>query len=163
MNSNEKLILSFLQSKGENSARTVSESTKLPYSSVMSLLNALAEKTYVVLRKEEKESVCLTDEGKNVASKGLPELRLLSVLSQTPVPLSEALAKSGLTDEEKPIALKWVKQKNLAKIQDGKLAALNKPQVEFEAALKQLSSSDSLSKSKFSSDVLNELLQRKIE
>lgn len=161
MNSNDQAILKFLSSSGESSAKRVSGGTALSYHTVMSLLNGLSEKLLVTLRKESREFAALSEEGKTVVEKGLPEKRLLKALTGKPVALDEALKNSGLSDVEKPIALKWVKQKQLAKIENGQISCLKNDETDVEKVLAVLKRSEQ-PKASVPQNVLTELMQRRL-
>ena len=126
MNLNERSLLHFLSSRREVSAKKLSDGTSLPYSTVMSLLNALSERKFVTLRKEEDLFVSATDEGRKFAESALPERRLVHAIGfNNSIGLDEAFSKAGLVDSEKGIALKWAKEKKLAEMAGGRVKCLS--------------------------------------
>ena len=79
---------------------------------IISILNSLSERGLIQLEIIEIESYSLTDEGEDYLEKGLPEIRLFHALQELggKSNLDEAIQKSGLTPQEKGIAISWARK-----------------------------------------------------
>lgn len=137
MNANEEKLLKAV-TKEWVSGEKAAESSGLQYSTVMSVLSTLEEEGLVEVRREEKEVLQLTEEGKRYAEKGLPEKRLADAVEKKEMPLDEALKKAGLADEEKGIALQWAKRKGFIALDKGLVRACKAGKDAAEKALKEI-------------------------
>ena len=80
----ERTILRGLAKLGRKaSADEIAEITEQNTERVISILNALAGRGIVRLETREKTSYTLTDEGKEYARDGLPEIRLVKALEES--------------------------------------------------------------------------------
>ncbi|MDL5360440.1 phenylalanine--tRNA ligase subunit alpha [Halalkalicoccus sp. NIPERK01] len=89
---------------------------------------ALEEEGLLDVSEEEIEGVSLTEEGAEYAEKGLPERRLYEAAlelgaDEEPVPMGEAIGKSGLEGGEVDIALSNYARKGYGEIDSGELSA----------------------------------------
>ncbi len=96
---------------------TLSAKMKVLESSLSSQAQMLEQKGLVELKWVEVKKIEITKEGLNYIEKGTPEKRLYEKAEDNDS-LSNALKKSGLSDQEKSIAIKWSKELNLLKIGD---------------------------------------------
>lgn len=89
------------------------EATSLPDSAVMRAALTLQEKQLVQTNEQKHTTATLTDEGKTYARKGLPERRMINVLTELngKTSLEEAASKAGLEKQFIPIALGWLQRK----------------------------------------------------
>ncbi|PIO06142.1 phenylalanine--tRNA ligase subunit alpha [Candidatus Micrarchaeota archaeon CG08_land_8_20_14_0_20_59_11] len=108
MNDNERAVLKVLARKPLE-GREIGKASGVSYSAVMSALAALEAEGFVKTRREEKTRFVLTPEGEAYARKGTPERRLADAVPKDAV-LDDAVAKAGLTEAEKGIALQWAKR-----------------------------------------------------
>jgi len=96
----------------------IMEHSKLDRTTVERALSFLANKEIVKLQASEMMQVSLGDNGALYLKQGLPERKLLNILSSTTKALSlkEASEKSGLSENEFKIALGVLKRKALIKL-----------------------------------------------
>ncbi len=85
---------------------------------VASILNSLSVKRLVTLRTRDIESYTLTDEGREYAENGLPEMRLFDAVMSVggESELDSAVVASGLDEKKKAIALSWARRLGWLKI-----------------------------------------------
>ncbi|RDE14083.1 MAG: phenylalanine--tRNA ligase subunit alpha [Candidatus Thorarchaeota archaeon] len=106
----EKTILKGLvELRRKSSADEIAKITEQNTERVISILNALAVRGIVKLETREKISYALTDEGKEYARDGLPEIRLVKALEESgrTAPFEVVLTKSGISPRTKGIAMAW--------------------------------------------------------
>jgi phenylalanyl-tRNA synthetase alpha chain len=89
---------------------------------------ALEEEGLLEVSEEEIEGVSLTEEGEKYAEEGLPERRLYEAAlelgaDEEPVPMGEAIGRSGLDGGEVDIALSNYARKGYGEIDSGELTA----------------------------------------
>ena len=79
---------------------------------IISILNSLSERGLIQLEIIEIESYSLTNEGENYFQNGLPEIRLFHAIQQLgeKCSIEEAVQKSGLTPQERGIAISWARK-----------------------------------------------------
>ncbi|MFW9907279.1 MAG: phenylalanine--tRNA ligase subunit alpha [Candidatus Thorarchaeota archaeon] len=79
---------------------------------VISILNALAERSLVRLETIENVSLQLTEEGKDYAMNWLPEVRLFGAVQELggKAILEDAVKKSGMDSKAKGIAIIWARK-----------------------------------------------------
>ncbi len=116
----------------------LSELSGVPYSSLMSVLSSLEADGLAKVERSEEKSLSLTDEGRDFSGKGLPERRLLNVLSSKPMPMAEAFQKAGLKKDEEKIALLWAKKNGWIAIEQGAFVKKRDDQSVAEKELKAL-------------------------
>ncbi|MFH1442681.1 MAG: phenylalanine--tRNA ligase subunit alpha [Candidatus Micrarchaeota archaeon] len=147
MNEAEMRLLRQLEKHQEYlPARKISESLKMDYSSLMSILSKLSDEKLIHLKKEETVFAELTPEGKAYCHSGLPERKLAEALKKSPVEFNSISAIAGLSPTETQIAIQWARKHNWIKIEKevGKtiVSLLNHPNpVEEEKLLARLKGS----------------------
>ncbi|MUN28766.1 phenylalanine--tRNA ligase subunit alpha [Sulfuracidifex metallicus] len=120
----ERNIVDYLSSRGQATSDQISKDLGMDYSSVLSLLELLKSKGIVDIEVNEEEEVELTEEGKERATKGLPEEVLINeILKGKEVKINDVKDKMG---EDFKIAITWGKKKNLIEVKGGVV----KPKVE---------------------------------
>ncbi len=115
MNDNEKAILKSLQKEFEK-AEQVAEKAKIPLATIMSLSAELEANRLLQSKKTVRETIALSQEGRNYLEKGLPETRLQNAAMEK-IPLKEAIVKAGLDENEGKIALQWAIKKQLINVE----------------------------------------------
>ncbi|WP_336363315.1 phenylalanine--tRNA ligase subunit alpha [Halalkalicoccus salilacus] len=112
---------------------------------------ALEEEGLLDVSERTVEGVSLTEEGEEYAETGLPERRLYEAAleldaDEEPVPMGEAIDRSGLEDGEVDIALSNYARKDYGKIDSGALSANTKIREDREVeALRQISEIEGIS------------------
>ncbi|HJJ29248.1 MAG TPA: phenylalanine--tRNA ligase subunit alpha [Methanocorpusculum sp.] len=111
---NEKRVLMVLPKDG-SSINNIEFAKRInaPPVSAMQWALLCADKGLVNISREIKQEAVLTDEGKKYAVEGLPERRILNMLTR-PIPMSE-LKDFALSR----IAIGWLRKKNWVTIADG--------------------------------------------
>jgi phenylalanyl-tRNA synthetase alpha chain len=165
MKESELRVLKALK-KDFQDARAVSAGSGVAYDALMSLASSLESQRFVEVKREAKEFITLTPEGKEYLARGTPEKRLADVLKPgKETPLKEALKKSGLSDKEQGIALQWIKQTGLAVLEKrgetNFLASLGNEKSEVEQALEKIGSAGCYA-SELSKDVVQVLRKRNL-
>jgi phenylalanyl-tRNA synthetase alpha chain len=116
--------------KGATIPQEIAEETCAKVEAVRASADALAEKGLVKVSKSIEETAALTEEGRRYADEGLPERRLLGM---------EGTSLSELKDPSLKIGLGWLKRKDWAAIEGGKIGSKGEaPLGEDEMALKIL-------------------------
>ncbi len=110
----ERKILAVL--KDNDKAEDVAHKAGLQTLEALRAFQWLQNKHLVTVHEEIKEEVSLGANGKEYSKKGLPETRLLSVLSEKLMPVSTLLEKAYLTMEELHAALGVLKRRNAVTI-----------------------------------------------
>jgi len=164
MNESESKVLKALaQSKNFLSAAEVAHAAKIDYGALMSLAAGLESQGLVEARKSESSVVELTAEGKAYAKKGTPEKRLAQALRKHgAVSLEKAFEAADLSPAEKPIALKWAKQRNWIAVREGKAEALKEEPSAVDESLEELAEHGARESSLFSKETVGELVSRKL-
>jgi len=164
MNESEARALKALaQAKGFVSAAEVAHAAKLDYGALMSLAAGLESQGLVEAEKSETAVVELTAEGKSYSEKGTPEKRLAQAVRKLgSATLEKAFETAGLSPAERPIALKWAKQRNWIAIKEGKAEALKEEKSAVDAALEELAEHGARESTKFSKPTVDELVSRKL-
>jgi phenylalanyl-tRNA synthetase alpha chain len=115
---NERKVLPYLK---ENINEIVRKS-KLDMTSVLRALEYLSNKKIVNLKHEKKKIVEIGVNGALYKTKGLPERRLLSLLSEKRIlKLEDAQKQSSLSDDEFKASIGALKKKALIEIKNGKV------------------------------------------
>ncbi len=131
----ERKILPFLQ---EKNVEVISEKSGLDTTSVLRALEFLSNKKVVKLRKETKEVVDLDINGVLYKKVGLPERRLLNLLSEKiSVGLEESQKLSKLSDNEFKAALGALKGKALINLANGKIILQGKKEEIIKKSLEE--------------------------
>lgn len=115
----EKLVLLALEKLGEASPEEIAGEVQLKTSSVNRALSWLSLKGLVEVEDHTDEQLELDREGRAYVERGLPERRLLEHLrSRGEVRLDEL---GAFRKEELNIALGWLRRKQLAEVEKGKV------------------------------------------
>ena len=77
----EKILLKNLEENEDILPEEIAEKENISIKSVMSAAGSLAAKGIIDVNKNTEEKIKLTKSGKDIAEKGLPERRVLNVLS----------------------------------------------------------------------------------
>jgi phenylalanyl-tRNA synthetase alpha chain len=118
LSENEIKILDFLKIVKRSNSEEIANKTGLSISSVLSLINLLAEKGYVRVEKKVEEYYALTEEGKKRKNEGLPEDILINKLNGKEEEINNVKTMLG---EDFNIAISWAKKKGLIDIKKGKI------------------------------------------
>jgi phenylalanyl-tRNA synthetase alpha chain len=106
----ERIVLSGLSRLGKRTdTGELAAKIKQREERIISILNALAEKGIVKIETREIITYSLTDEGKEYAAQGLPEVRLLKSILDLggSAKLEDAVAKAGISSQSKGISMNW--------------------------------------------------------
>jgi phenylalanyl-tRNA synthetase alpha chain len=115
---NERKILPYLKENIDEIIRN----SKLDKTSVLRALEYLGNKKIIVLNHERKKIVEIGVNGALYKNKGLPERRLLSLLSEKRIlKLEDAQKQSSLSDDEFKASIGALKKKALIDIKNGKV------------------------------------------
>jgi phenylalanyl-tRNA synthetase alpha chain len=109
----ERQVLRILKEQGQKTkAVELAQKMNENKERVISILNSLSERGLIQLEIIEIESYSLSAEGEDYLKNGLPEIRLFQVIQQFSgkISLEEVIQKSGLTPEEKGIAISWARK-----------------------------------------------------
>ena len=109
----ERIVLSGLSKIGRRVATSeIADMTKQKNERVVSILNSLAGKGIVKLETREIVAYTLTEEGREYASEGLPEIRLLKAIMDLggSATFDDAVVKAGIAPKSKGIAMNWAKR-----------------------------------------------------
>lgn len=116
----EKKLLKSLEENENYTPEKIARNNSMDIKSVMSAAGSLASKDIIEVDKTVTESIKLTDVGKKYAEIGLPERRVLNVLSQEKEIAMKDLAKStGIENHEIKIVIGWLVRKKWGKIDKG--------------------------------------------
>ncbi|MEW5955368.1 MAG: phenylalanine--tRNA ligase subunit alpha [Candidatus Micrarchaeota archaeon] len=164
MNESEtRLLKALAQAKQFVPAAELAHAAKIDYGALMSLAAGLESQRLVEARKSEAAVVELTAEGKEYAAKGTPEKRLAEALRKLgAAPLEKAFEAARLSAAERPIALKWAKQRNWIAVKEGKAEALKREPSAADEVLAELAEHGSRDATAFSKQALDELLSRRL-
>ncbi|MHA1771679.1 MAG: phenylalanine--tRNA ligase subunit alpha [Candidatus Thorarchaeota archaeon] len=127
----ERRVLSeLIQTGSEISAQELAERIGEQSERVISILNALAEKGIVNLKVIEQETFSLTDEGKQYAKDGLPEVLVFDAIKDLggEASLDEVIERAGISPKAKGIAISWCRKNGWVEIskREGKTILKNK-------------------------------------
>lgn len=157
----EKILLKNLEENEDILPEEIAEKENISIKSVMSAAGSLAAKGIIEVNKNTEEKIKLTKSGKEIAEKGLPERRVLNVLShEKTISMKELGEKIGLDKKEANISLGWLNRKKWAKINNGELTVTNQgiedsdTHGEDEKLLKKLFTNKSLNKSNLNKEEL---------
>ncbi len=165
----ERTILKGLIKLGRKaSANEIAKITEQNTERVISILNSLAGRAIVRLETHEKTSYTLTDEGKEYARDGLPEIRLVKALEESggTAPFDVAVEKSGISPKTKGIAMNWARTNGWVDVsKQGDVTILSAVGRHFESPV--VGALDSIAKGNGASlqiddPVLKQLLERKL-
>ncbi|HLD75408.1 MAG TPA: phenylalanine--tRNA ligase subunit alpha [Candidatus Norongarragalinales archaeon] len=134
----QRILSALFSAKGGLTGESISEKSKVPYASLMSLLSALEEEGLASVERLSRNVHVLTQEGRAYAEIGLPERRLADALGKTAVDLNQAFLKAGLSEAEQKIALVWAKKNGWIQIQAGRISLLSSKESPIEWALTNL-------------------------
>ncbi|MCK9150801.1 phenylalanine--tRNA ligase subunit alpha [Methanobacterium alcaliphilum] len=117
----EKKVLNAFEQLGSRlSPEEVVESQKMDIKAVMSAAGSLESKGLITVDKKVDEVISLSSVGKLYAEQGLPERRMLKVLSENDaLPMGEITKKASLDKSESKIAIGWLMKKRWAVIDKG--------------------------------------------
>ncbi|MEK6935196.1 MAG: phenylalanine--tRNA ligase subunit alpha [Nanoarchaeota archaeon] len=125
---NERAIFSFLK---EKTIEEIDKKTKLGKTAILRALEFLSNKTIVKLESRQEKTVELGLNGLLYARQGLPERRLINLISEKKsLSLQQAKQLSGLNDNEFKAALGALKKRALINLVNGNiLSSGNKKEV----------------------------------
>jgi len=142
--SESQLLVSLRSFGGKADAISLARSLGLPLSSIFPLSSLLESKGYVKTREIVTERFFLTDEGRYCLKNGLPESRMVDLLSSRGGEMLLDELKASLKPDEFSAALGWGRRSGAVRIEkkEGKqFAVLVKPQKpELEGLLAEISS-----------------------
>jgi len=139
----QKTLLALKTLDGKADADQIAQQSGLAHAAVMRAALTLSEKKLVEVNEKPQTAIVLNEEGKLHAQKGLPERRLIKILSlklSEAIPVEAAVREARLERNFVPIALGWLHKKGWAKI-SGKeklLTLKEKPTVGVDEKLLQL-------------------------
>ncbi|NYT02161.1 MAG: phenylalanine--tRNA ligase subunit alpha [Methanosarcinales archaeon] len=148
----DKLVLQAV-SRGMTDPRAIAEKHHLPFESVISTADLLAEKGLVLVEKRTDEVCSLTPEGRKYAEEGLPERQILNLVAS-------GLSMSELKDPSLKIGIGWVRKKGWATIDKGILRPSGQATPGKDEETLELLSQGSRSGSELDKDALAELKKR---
>ncbi len=124
---NERKVLPFIE---ERNLIEICKKSNLDKAAVMRSLEYLQNKDIVKIESEKKKTIDLGVNGILYKKKGLPERRLLNLLSQNHIiSLKDAQKESKLSDEEFKISLGALKKKAIIEIKSGKIFLNSKEEI----------------------------------
>ncbi|ODS36434.1 hypothetical protein BEH94_01325 [Candidatus Altiarchaeales archaeon WOR_SM1_SCG] len=127
----------------ESSPEIISEKSGLDLDAVMRASSWLSTKNLIKIERKFTDEISLDVEGNDYAESGLPERKIINLISD-----SAAIDEIAAGKKEKNIALGWLRRKGLAKIEkiNGKLTitVLNKNETCDEKLLKLLKEKEKL-------------------
>ncbi len=116
---NERKILPYLE---EKNLSEICKKTNLDKTSVIRALEYLGNKKLIELFYDKRKIVVLGVNGALYQKKGLPERRLLNLLSEKRImKLPDTLKQSLLSDDEFKVSIGYLKNKNLIEIKSEKI------------------------------------------
>ncbi|MFW9807554.1 MAG: phenylalanine--tRNA ligase subunit alpha [Candidatus Thorarchaeota archaeon] len=169
MTEGERIVLSELMNLGQRvPASQLAGNLSQGEERVISILNSLASRNLVLIHTREVVSCSLTEEGKEYAETGLPEVLLFDGVKALggKASFDEAVTHSGLDPKTKGIAMNWARKNGWVQIskEDGLTilrALVDTAESEVADILTQLSSGkESISKAQ--SESLKLALERKL-
>lgn len=108
----EKKLLKELETNPDATPEEIAKNTQMDIKSVMSAAGSLASKDIIEVDKDVEEIISLTDNGSEYADGGLPERKILRVLSSKKEMNMGDLAKDADIDKkETNIAIGWLVRK----------------------------------------------------
>jgi len=131
LHNHELKILKVLKKKA--TPEEIAEKSSLPLDAVMRATSWLSTKNLIKVEEKLYEEISLDDEGKIYAKKGLPERQVIELAEKDAGKIQAKVGK-----KEFGIAVGWLKKKNLAVIEAGKIKILDKGETEDEKLLSML-------------------------
>jgi len=121
----EKKTILALRQLSRPTIANIAAQTELDQATVMRAALSLYESGLVEILEEKSTKIKLTPEGEEYSLVGLPERRMLLALAgRSPEFVDEIAARTSLSEEQKNIALTWLKRRGWAEFtkKDGKTA-----------------------------------------
>ena len=116
----EKKLLKELEKNPDATPEEIAQNADMDIKAVMSAAGSLASKDIIEVEKDVEEVVSLSEAGEKYAKEGLPERRILKVLSQKKeLSMKDLASESGVDKKEANIAIGWLRRKNWAQIDKG--------------------------------------------
>jgi len=131
LHNHELKILKALKKK--STPQEIAEKAGLPLDAVMRASSWLSTKNLIKVEEKSYEEISLGNEGKIYAKKGLPERQVIE-LGEKDIDVIQ----KRIGHKEFGIALGWLKKKNLATIEGGKVKVLDKGKTADEKLLSML-------------------------
>ena len=144
----KKVLLALQELGGKADASNLGKHVGLDQATVMRAVLVLSERGLIEMREKKFSKALLLSEGREYARYGLPERRMLVDLAEhSPRAVDEIAASATLNEEQKSIALTWLKRKGWAEFvkqedktllvitEEGNLALSQKPADENLLAL----------------------------
>jgi phenylalanyl-tRNA synthetase alpha chain len=165
----ERIVLSGLSRLGKRTdTGELAAKIKQREERIISILNALAEKGIVKIETREIITYSLTDEGKEYAAQGLPEVRLLKSILDLggSAKLEDAVAKAGISSQSKGISMNWAIRNDWVTIsrKDGE-TVLTASVKDIESPVQKVImviEGGSVGKNQIDDSVLKQLIERKL-
>lgn len=126
--------------KTKSSPKEIAEKTNLGIDAVLRAYSWLATKGLVGIEEKIEKEISLGEAGLR-SSVGLPERVILNVIGRegkNELEISEIQKLSGLSKEDFSIGLGWLRKKNLAKLEEGRIKILSTEKTDDEKFLEIL-------------------------
>ena len=118
----EKKVLKELEANPNATPEEIAENADMDIKAVMSAAGSLASKDIIEVEKDVEEEISLSDAGLSYADKGLPERKILDVLSEKgSIHMKDLADATGIDKKETNIAIGWLRRKNWAQIDKGEV------------------------------------------
>jgi len=128
----QKTLLTLEKLGGKASIKQVTMETGLSEAAVMRAALVLENRKIIRIVERKETLLTLTEEGREYAEKGLPERRIINVLSKLKgkATLNTVVEKAKIEKHLVPIALGWLHRKGWAKLEKKTLKILKTPKKE---------------------------------
>lgn len=124
----EKKLLKEIADDSDQTPEEIAEKADIPVKAVTSAAGMLSSKDIITVDKNVKETIGLSDEGKDYALNGLPEHRILKALQEfsnegiLEVPINDVMEKAGISKHQMNFSIGVLMRRKWAKMNKGKLS-----------------------------------------
>ena len=114
-----RTLLTLSQMKGSANVDELIRSANLDESAVTRAILSLSGQAFLILDEKPVHVLRLSDEGRNYAELGLPEMRVANLAFETggKVSIREAFQRLNLPDTIVPIVVGWIQRKKLGEVE----------------------------------------------
>ncbi|UCC33844.1 MAG: phenylalanine--tRNA ligase subunit alpha [Candidatus Bathyarchaeota archaeon] len=133
----QRTLLALEKLGGKGSVEKIIEISGLAHAAVMRAALSLKAKKLAKIHESKRMEVALNDEGRYHARMGLPERRLIHATIRLggETTVKKAVEKANLEQKFLTIALGWLRRKDWADVERGKLKAPKKPETGIDERL----------------------------
>lgn len=114
----KRILLKIGELEDKAKVEEIQDETNLDQSTIMRMALQLEEDNLAIITEKSIEKISLTHEGKTYVERGLPEKKLLRILSEEgPLTIKEMNKKTSLSKDKTQIGIGWLKRKDWIRIE----------------------------------------------